>query len=104
SERGVTHLRGHALVVPTAVGTEDHTTVPPLRRARRALARATRALLPPRLRAAAGDPRAVLRRARALPRVGERSEQCLEEDAAPPVAPPRGHAALRAGAQGERHA
>src|SRR5207245_7848130 len=81
-KRRVTHLRRHALVVATAVRTEHDAAVPPLGRPRRALTCATRALLTPRLRAAAGRARAIPRRARALPRVRERREERLEPHAA----------------------
>src|SRR5438552_3805918 len=57
--------------------------VPPLRRSRRALSRAARALLAPRLRASARDARTILRRARALPCIGQRRDERLKQHPAP---------------------
>src|SRR3989441_9801746 len=80
-EGGAPHLRGEALSVPAAVGSEHHTAVPPLRRASRALTGAPCPLLAPRLGTATRNPRAVLCRRRSLSRVGERGDERLEEDA-----------------------
>src|SRR5690348_3407550 len=77
-ERGAAHLLWHALPVLTAVRAEHDAAVPPQRRAGRARARAAGALLAPRLRAAAGDAVAVLRRARRLTRVRAAREERLE--------------------------
>src|SRR5213593_3120466 len=80
-ERRATHLRGQTLRVSAAIWSKDHTAVPPVWRTGRALTGTSGALLSPGLRPTARHARAVLRRRRRLPRIRERGDQRLEEDA-----------------------
>src|SRR4051812_24640460 len=74
------HLAGQILLVRARVRAEDHAAMPPLRRAGRALASTTGALLAPRLAATASYVGAGLGIMGALARIGLLAEHCLVYD------------------------